>query len=179
MIFADSLEALLESIYLEDRITTMRSGNPIYVNPGEKNDYIVGKTIVLTKEYGKDIIGNLRSNMNTIISRVFYPGTIYSPYITRVNFKIQWNGLTVDYPSSVSDPFKWMKEEELTTVRVTDDIVDYIGFPKIIGIGENLLYDSEKNITLLGWALHQVGINVDKKSKYQDLDIIKTRKIVV
>lgn len=179
MIFADSLEALLESVYLDEKLTTKRSGNPIYVNPGEKNDYIVGKTIVLTKDYRKEIIGNLRSNMNTIISRVFYPGTIYSPYITRMNFKIQWNGLSISYPKDITNPFKWVIDEELATIRVSDDYVDYIGFPKIFGINESLLYDSEKNLTLLGWTLHQVGVNLDKKTKYLDLDIVKTKKLIV
>lgn len=179
MIFADSLEALIESVYLGEKITTKRGSNPIYINPGEKNDYIVGKTIILTKEVGKNIIGNLKSNMNTIISRVFYPGTIYSPYITRINLKIQWNGLTIDYPKDILDPFKWIIDEDLTFTRIVDDKIEYIGFPKILGIDENFLYDTEKNLTLLGWVLHQVGVNLDKKTKYQDLDVLKTKKIVV
>lgn len=179
MIFAESLESFLEAIYLDERITTKRSGNPIYVNPGVKNDYLVGKTVILTRPVEDGIIRNLKSNMNSVICRVTCPGTVFSPYITRINFKIQWNGLSVTLPEGIEDPMMWARKEDLIFIQSTEEgKVGYIGFPKITGVPENLLYDPEGNLTLLGWTLHQVGVNTDMESKYQDLDILKTKKLV-
>lgn len=177
MIFADSLESFLETVYLGERITTKRSGNSIHVNPGEKNDYLVGKTVILTKEYSPEIVENLKLNMNTVLGRVWMPEVIYVPYQTRINFKIQWNGIEVRVPLNINDIFKWLLSEDLVMTRLVDNTVEYIGFPKILGIEESLLYDRKGEITLLGWALHQVGLNIDKKAKWKDLDLIKTKKM--
>ena len=50
--------------------------------------------------------------------------------------------------------------------------------PKIYGIPKNYLLDNSGNLTILGWAMHQVGINVGNQFIYQDLDLYKTGKIL-
>ena len=50
--------------------------------------------------------------------------------------------------------------------------------PKVYGIPKEYLLDSSGNMTILGWAMHQVGINVGNQFIYQDLDLYKTGKIL-
>ena len=50
-------------------------------------------------------------------------------------------------------------------------------FPKIYEItSENRVMDDYGNLSCLGWVLHQVGMNLDKNTRFFDLDVIKTKK---
>lgn len=57
----------------------------------------------------------------------------------------------------------------------TDKVVLY--FPKLLNLPESVLMDSLGNLTSLGWAEHQVGINLGKS--YLDMDLLKTNKVIL
>ena len=48
-----------------------------------------------------------------------------------------------------------------------------------MGVDRTELIDTKGNLTTLGWLLQQVGINVDQETKYKDLDLIKTKKLLI
>ena len=41
---------------------------------------------------------------------------------------------------------------------------------------EIIVMDSEGNLTSIGWAMQQVGLNIRTDTIFKDLDILKTKK---
>src|SRR5574344_1369679 len=88
--------------------------------------------------YPENLIKNLIDNGNTVISRVSsYEGTIFQPYILRINYGIRHDGKIKD---------------ELDEFQVYNDIL-YI--PKV---KNGVFKDEEGNLTAIGWAMQQRGV---------------------
>lgn len=181
MILGNSIEALIESVYLEQKVCRKIGESLIHVNPTGSISYIVGKTCILNNTITTESeIKTLRDNGNKIISRINRPGLMEGelfPYITRVSFKAMWNGETITCPNDIKGDLvaigKWLWED--------NDLSSYpastLYFPKIINIDRKVLVDQDDNLSALGWILHQVGINLDNKTDYIDLDLLKTKKL--
>lgn len=185
MIYNDSPEAILEAAYLEDSITREAGRYSVRVNPKDTPidlNYIIKKTVILNDPYSTiPIIETLGKGMNTVIGRVSYnsPLVKFQPYITKINKNVMWNGEILHCPPEIKtnsrEILRWIGKEIITGEGGN---VTKIFFPKICGIDPSAVYDSLGNINILGWVLHQVGINTDKKTKFVDLDLLKTEKVV-
>lgn len=177
MVYLSGLDSIIESIYLDDLLSTQIGKSQIFINP-DQIKYITNKTIIITKNgYSVDYVNRLVDNGNKVISRVFFPSDKIEiqPYIIRINDKVQFNGRYVneDDINKIDDVLiKGYGEYEETEHRLY--------FPKInIMDTESKLYmDEFKNLTGYGWALQQVGINL-KDCPFVNLDVIKLKKIVI
>lgn len=185
MILKDSFEAIIESIYLEETLGKEIGKTDIRVNPRNNRleiDYTIGKTIILTDQHvDPRAVQALLKNDNTVISRVStYEGVKFCPYITYINFNLMWSGEIIECPPEIKDDsrkiLEWMGDYDSFECDPFSPVELY--FPKILGVGNSAIYDNLGNLTSLGWLLHQVGINTDKKTKFRDLDLIKTKKII-
>lgn len=188
MIFKDSFEAIVEALYLEETLGKEVGKTDIKVNPRNNRleiDYTFNKTIILTDQYVEQgAIESLLKNNNKVLSRIqkysSIPGVLFQPYITYVNFKVMWSGETLECPEEIKNNsrriFEWIGDYD--SFECDPDKTIELYFPKILGIGEEALYDSSKNITSLGWLMHQIGINTDLKTRFNDLDLVKTKKII-
>lgn len=172
MIYLEGLESIIESVYLNDLTSEKMGECKVFVNP-ENIKYLTGRTVILTgnKSYPQEKIEQLFSNGCKIISRTFVddPRIEVQPYILRICFKVMWNGKTVTNCPDITDLFD------------SDDIVYRSGvlyFPKIYDTRIKY-YDEYKNLTCLGWASQQVGVNLKEDTPFVDLDVIKTGKIVL
>lgn len=181
MIFNDGIESCIESIYLGEGLSTRTGLCNIHVNPSEVS-YIINKTIVINMPgYSTAKILGLLERRNRVICRVqpedksILGRVNFEPYIMRLNLGMQWNGEILNYPSTESDPLKWLSDISCSVGSGLDSIKLY--FPKIYNLPGSIIYDKYDNLSCLGWALHQVGINTEKGSKYVDLDLLKTFKI--
>ena len=71
MIYLDSLESIIESVYLEDSLSGKVGECNVFVNPGSIK-YLTSKTVVITvNDYGADKISSLLDNGCKVISRVY------------------------------------------------------------------------------------------------------------
>lgn len=191
MIKLTGIESYLEAIYLEERLTERTALADIEVNPQGSVDYIMGKTIIINcNDYSKDQMKILVGGYNNkVYSRVVgYEGVKHYPYIMRPNFDIMWNGEVLYCPSNISESkdeiLEWIEkgryDKKADTINSDTRMVatDYpqIQFPKVYGISPSLLYDKDGNLTILGWALHQVGVNL--VPMFKNMDLLKTKKII-
>ena len=72
MILLDTLESLLEGIYLGEGFADKVGQANILVNPTSHLEYIIGKTIIINMPgYNPSFLKILQSNRNNIISRVY------------------------------------------------------------------------------------------------------------
>lgn len=183
MIYFDGLGTIIESIYLNDVINIKEkkfgSDNLCYVNP-KSTKYLVGKTVVInTLEYPVEKIQELVNNDCDVITRVFYPDLPFlnlQPYILRLNPNIMWNGQTID-------DFKDLDKLYIENQCHLNWESYILTFPKIklnTCLDNFALVDSFGNLSVLGWALQQVGVNIlsSKETKFCDLDIYKTKKLI-
>ena len=182
MIKLTGIESYLEAIYLEERLTERTALADIEVNPQGSVNYIMGKTVIINcNDYSKDRVKILVGGCNNkVYSRVVgYEGVKHYPYIMRPNFDIMWNGEVLYCPPDISENkdkiLGWIEEGRYDKNRVATDYPQ-IQFPKIYGISPSLLYDKDGNLTILGWALHQVGVNL--VPMFKDMDLLKTKKII-
>lgn len=180
MVFNDGILSNIEATYLEEP-TNSRIGNcGILINPGEVS-YIINKTIIINRpDYPLENIYKLLERRNHIISRIqlgdkSLVGRIhFEPYIMRVNYSLCWNGDVLSYPGG-DDVVGWLEDGQLDSMPDTDKVVLY--FPKLLNLPESVLMDGLGNLTSLGWAEHQVGINLGKT--YLDMDLLKTNKVIL
>ena len=185
MIYFDTdFSSIIESIYLNERISSSLSRSNVIVNP-IRLDYLFGKTIVINDpDYNWSNATILSQQRCKIISRldVSFPNVDVNPYIIRINTNIMWNGEELD----LSD--KNMSMSDIFNYLVSDDENDYSGprfrynenkcclyFPKLKIKGSESIKDLSGNLTALGWALHQVGVN--QVDKFINMDLLKTKKI--
>lgn len=175
MILLDTLESLLEGIYLGEGFADKVGQANILVNPTSHLEYIIGKTIIINMPgYNPSFLKILQSNRNNIISRVYRKDiSQYNPYITRVNFGIMWNGRIMK--AEKRNVLDWLWEINGFDVDNPGE-PKAVYFPKVIDVKNNILYDEKNHLTCLGWVLHQVGMNLDKNTRFFDLDVIKTKK---
>lgn len=175
MIYLEGLESVVECIYLNEELDNRVSSCNVFVNP-ENIKYLTGKTVIINVgDYPKEKIEQLVKNGCRVISRVYtdIENVEVRPYILRINTNIQWNGRVVTNYVEFTDLLDETNECEFSV----DDYVLY--FPKISSIkpGNPRAMDSYGNLTSIGWALQQVGVNL-VDSAFTDLDIIKTEKIM-
>ena len=174
MIYLSSLGAIIESIYLEDSLSGKVGECNVFVNP-DNVKYIVSKTIILsTPNYDPEKIKILKDNGCKIISRVCYDidGIEMSPYILRINFGIMWNGKII----------KESYQDENVLIDSGDVLYDSenetLYFPQIYN-EKVISTDPYGNLTGMGWALQQVGVNIKTDTPFTNLDILKTGKVVL
>ena len=175
----NTLYSIIESIYLEEGFSNHLSKSSILVCP-ENIKYVINKTIIINNtEYSMEYISGLLDNGCTIISRIDLDDSrvIFQPYIIRPDFGIMWNGMTLD-AQGLTKSSEIIKELEDKIILDTSEKTYKLYFPKIKGLSNELLYDNRSNLTALGWLMHQVGINTCD-SKFTDLDLLKTRKLLV
>lgn len=175
MIYLEGLESIVECIYLNEELDNKVSSCDVFVNP-ENIKYLTGKTIIINVEnYSRDNIDTLLKNGCRVISRTYsdQEGVEVRPYILRVNSNIQWNGRVIKDFENFTDLLSETNDCEFSI----DDYILY--FPKIESVksGDRRAMDSYGNLTGLGWALQQVGINL-VSGAFTDLDIVKTKKIM-
>ncbi len=174
MIYFSGLDSIIESIYLSDDLDNKIGSCDVFINP-QNVKYLTGKTIILSMcDYPDSKIDILSSNGCHIISRIYSPreDIEVQPYILRLNFNIMWCGKIIN-----------KLEGELDSVLDKDnckyDIADRVlYFPKIYDTGIYRITDEYHNLTALGWALQQVGINIKQTTVFENIDIIKTGKVV-
>ena len=172
MIYFSGLDSIIESVYLEDNIDNKVGSCDAFINP-ENVKYLTGKTIIInTCSYPDSNLDVLNSNGCHIISRIYNSrdDVEVQPYILRLNFGIMWNGKIIGQCSSLDSIF------DQDNCMYEDQI---LYFPKINNLTNLNPTDEYGNLTALGWALQQVGINIKKSTVFENLDIIKTGKVML
>lgn len=167
--FNNKVTDLVEAVYLGEGLTE-KIGDPgcsIYVNP-DNIKYLVGKVVIINvPNYDQGKIKILMDNGCKVISRIEYPGVVCEPYILRVNPMIMWNGLVL---GSIKEA------EEYCGVFLSGQVK--LCFPKVRFYQVSEVLDRAGNLTAYGWALQQVGINIKSDTRYSDMDLIKTCKVL-
>jgi len=172
MIYLSSLEAIIESIYLEDSLSGKIGECNVFVNP-DNVKYITSKTIIISvPDYDVEKIKELLENGCKVISRVYYdlPEIEINPYILRVNFGMMWNG------KIIKESYQGSRNLIDTDSVKYDNETETLYFPQIYNPAVKAT-DQFENLTSLGWALQQVGVNVKTDTPFINLDILKTGKI--
>lgn len=173
MIYFNGVDSIIECAYLRDIPSENIKESGIFVNPTSIT-YLTGKTVVITSpSYPLSAISLLLQHRNSVVSRVALEnmdGVILNPYICRPEWGMMWNGEiikeNIDNIEDILDHCSFS----------TEDMICY--FPKILSTSIPLL-DDLGNLTGLGYALHQVGQCIDPKLVFQDLDVLKTKKIQI
>lgn len=183
MISNEGIESWLEAVYLGEPVTNRTGRADIQVNP-KVPKYVVGKVVIITRpDYPVEGLTVLRDNLNKIISRVRLQDMTdisFQPYIIRVDFNITWNGDTVRLPQELRDDPELLRKELEDSIGLTEtNKPAQVSFPKILGCPGDLVLDPSGNLTAIGWALHQVGVNVKPSADFIDLDLLKTKKILL
>lgn len=175
MIFYEGLESIIECIYLEESISNKLSECNIFVNP-ENIKYLIGKLVIInTVEYPVENIKLLLDNNCRVISRIHFDidGIEVRPYILKLNFNIVWNGKYVSKFFDFNDLFL----EDDCEFDIDKQI---LYFPKI---DEHDLQikttDNLGNLSVLGWVLQQVGVNIKTDTPFCNIEIIKTKKVLL
>jgi len=175
----NTLYCISEGMYLGEKFSDRFGNSDILINPLSIK-YVTGKCIIINQpNYPKENIDILRSNGgNTIISRVkldYMPEDVeFDPYEIQVELSVMWNGMYICVNNLDINEITQKLEN---SIIFSEDRTE-LYFPKLLNIKEELIRDSEGNITALGWLLHQVGINTAKNSVFQDLDALKIQKIL-
>ena len=183
MIYLDdnnTLCSIIEGIYLSEKFSDRFKNSNTIVCP-DNTKYITGKTVIINhNNYPREKIEELNLNGCTVISRVELDYGLdfvkFCPYILYPEMNIMWNGLTIDVLgiNSISDI-----EKKLEDSIIFDISTNKLCFPKLQNIESDLILDKKGNITCIGWLMHQIGINVDKDAVFKDLDLIKTKKMLL
>lgn len=173
MIYFNGVSSIIESAYLRDLPGDNIKESGIFVNPGSIT-YLTGKTVVVTTpSYPTASVSLLLQHRNIVVSRVMLEnmdGVILNPYISRPEWGLMWNGSEV--------------EKEINSI---DELLDNCSFspetltcyfPKVLNTTLPLM-DRLGNLTGLGYALHQVGQMIDPELAFQDLDVLKTKKMQI
>lgn len=172
MIYLEGLDSIIESLYLNEEFSNEIRNCDIFVNPG-KVKYLIKKIVIInTCEYPIENITILAKNNCQIISRVFIdsPDVEIRPYILRICPEVMWNGRIIKNPMKFG--------EVLESGLCEFDVEEFkLYFPKLYNCSDIKPKDDYGNLSVLGWVLQQVGINVCTKTPLTDLDLIKTQKI--
>jgi hypothetical protein len=179
MIYFEGINSIIEGIYLGEIVSNKIASCNIFVNPINVS-YLIGKTVVINDaNYDIDKVDTLIRNNCAVIARIELPGLSkdllhqieFSPYIMRIDFDIMWNGKVVE------------TLHEGISELIDNDLVEYViedhklYFPKIYNLQEDIMKDKSNNLTGIGWALHQVGVNMLTDTEIKDLDILKSKKV--
>lgn len=175
MIYFEGLDSIIECVYLNETLGDKIGSCNIFVNP-ENIKYLSGRTVIINDyNYPQENIKQLLDNKCKVISRIFtdIDEVDVQPYITRINFYIMWNGRILNELEDLEKDETWDQGD------CSFSLENYIlYFPKIKIIKDDpRIKDSFGNLSALGWALHQVGVNLDEKTPFNNLDLLKTKKI--
>lgn len=172
MIFINGIESIIESTYLNEIISTKISSCNIFVNP--KNIKFLARKIVIINitNYQEEYIKQLLDNECKVISRVKYDfkDVEFEPYILKINSNVFWNGDTIKQPEELND----ILEDDLCYYDINNNI---LRFPKLTDL-KNVI-DKEGNLSCIGWTMQQIGINLKTNTPFVNLDILKTKKIIL
>ena len=175
--YGNGLDAFIEAIYLQEEIDPS-VGSLIHVNP-KNPTYITGKIVIInTADYSMDKIMTLVRNKCKVISRTSEPGECQGvevcPYILRPCFDVIWNGRTKKINTHPElDKFLEGNEDEWSMI-----FPDYkLYFPKLTIWDKKIVVDEYGNLTGLGWILQQTGVNLIEGTPFNDLDLVKTKKL--
>lgn len=175
----NGIDSFLEATYLGIPVSARGDERFIYVNPSAYH-YLHGNIVIISNpEYPKENIEWLLKEGIRVIFRNANEFSEPDPYILRIEFGVMWNGDVLECPEGLSftEILEFLKKS-CEVEPVDTGIPMRVFLPKIYGIPKDYLLDSSGNLTILGWSMHQVGINVSKSLKYQDLDLYKTGKIL-
>jgi len=174
MIYFEGLYSIIECTYIKDSIGNKSGECDIFVNPASPY-YIAGKLVIINRpDYSSESLKILVQNSNRIISRVIippgFPEISFQPYILRVDMDIMWNGR--EYRKNE------FKVDELLDSGWWDFSMESytLYFPKIYTPGIQVK-DPPGNLTALGYASQQVGINVREDTIFTNLDLVKCKKL--
>lgn len=172
MIYYDGISSIIECVYLSETLGNRIGSCDIFVNP-DSVSYMAGKIVIInTTDYPGERIDQAVKNNNKVISRVYYPnqGIEVSPYILRINLDIMWNGRFIESEGNDLDD---LLDSGDISYSLSDGI---LYFPKLST--KSGLTDDYGNLTSLGWALHQVGVNCKQDTPFYNLDLVKTQKLM-
>lgn len=175
----NGIDSFLEATYLEVPVSARGEERFIYVNPSAYH-YLHGKVVIISNpDYPKERIEWLIKEGIKVIFRNVNEFSEPDPYILRIEFGVMWNGDVLKCPEGLSftEVLDFIKKN-CEVEPVGTELPMRVFLPKVYGIPKEYLLDSSGNMTILGWAMHQVGINVGNQFIYQDLDLYKTGKIL-
>ena len=177
MIYFEGLDSVIESIYLDDELGNKVGECSVFINP-ENTRYLIGKVVIVNSlSYPSSKVIELLDNRNTIVRRVkpedaeLEKGVILQPYILRYNDKNQYSGKEV---------YKATGLENLDILRdycSLDSETGVLYFPKLYGLEYERTVDREGNLSSLGWALQEIGVNIKTDTPFRNLDVLKLKKI--
>lgn len=174
MIYFSGLDSIIESIYLSDILDNKVGPCGVFINP-QNVKYLTGKTVILNMcDYPDNDIDTLVNNGCHVISRTYNKrdDIEVQPYIMRINPDIMWNG---EILNELTENFDSILDKDICKYDISKNT---LYFPKIYKTGIYKIEDEYHNLTALGWALQQVGINIKQSTVFENLDIIKTGKIM-
>lgn len=170
MIYFDSdISEVVEATYLSESITTKIADSNIFVNP--KNiKYLVGKIVIINEPgYSESDMALMKGNSCKVILRYWYPGDYeYEPYILRYNPRINWSGSTVNNVDEINNSCNIIADRSVKLM-----------FPKVKNYDIKKILDEKGNLSSMGWALQQVGVNVVRNKIFTNLDLLKTKKVLL
>ena len=181
------LDSIIEGIYLGLEFNPNLPADGYCVIPNRKEKpgtYHNNKKIIITRDNccSKEVLDFITDprNNNKVFSRVtgfseMYPGIKFLPYIIVPNFNIIWNGLEVTETDFLEEVREYRCIYNWGSIRFYED-KNTLSLPKIINPSNELVMDSKGNLTSIGWAMQQVGVNIKTDTIFQDLDMLKTKK---
>ena len=174
MIYFEGLDTVIESIYLDDELGNKIGECSVFINP-DNTKYLIGRTVILNSTiYLESKIKELLDNGNQVISRLNLgiDGILYQPYLLRISEKIQYSGKEV-YKAN-----DYTAKDILQNYCNLDPETGTLYFPKLYNLPKYLLQDNFGNLSGLGWACQQVGINIKEDTVFKNLDVIKLKKLI-
>lgn len=174
MIYFEGLDTVIESIYLDDELGNKIGECSVFINP-DNTKYLIGKTVIINSPiYPEAKIYELLENGNKVISRLecSIENVIFQPYILRISEKIQYSGKEV-YDAEFNS------KEILQNYCTIDPDTGTLYFPKLYNLPQYLLHDTSGNLTGLGWACQEVGINIKEDTVFKNMDILKLKKLIL
>lgn len=181
------LDSIIEGIYLGLEFSPNLPVDGYCVIPNKKEKpgmYHNNKKVIITRSNccSKEVLDFITDpdNSNIVFSRItgfseMYPRIKFLPYILVPNFNIVWNGLEVTELEFLEEVEDYKCIYNWGNIRFYED-KNILSLPKIINPSKELVMDSEGNLTSIGWAMQQVGLNIRTDTIFKDLDILKTKK---
>lgn len=162
MILLTGLDSIIESLYLDERLTEYSREGDILVNPVSIT-YVVNKTIIINhKNYPIDNIKYLLLK-NKVISRIDFglDGVIVNPYLLRINKNI----------ISSNEKVNIINENLYSKVEHKFDGTN-LYYPRPMSFYDHK-FGSE--LTVIGYLMYQLGCDISdvKDPIFKNLDIIK------
>lgn len=174
MIYFNGVESVIECVYLSEDLDNKLGSCDVFINPTNVK-YLTGKIVILNNpKYPESNIDILSSNGCKIISRTFRDRSDLEvqPYILRINECLEWNGMVLQ---DLQEDLDILLDKDICRYDINRGI---LYFPKIYKTGNYKTTDDYGNLSGLGWALQQVGINIKRNTVFENLDIIKTGKVI-